>query len=252
MGHSRSWTGRQRNNVPELDDTKNLLVQAMSPSDRAILAPHLVRVPICRDEVLVFAGKRAEYINFLEAGIVTVGTVDAGRRTEAGILGREGMSGFSVVLGSNSMPMDAATQMTDGVVLRIHADHLETAIAQSPTLRTLLVQFCHTFTMQLAFMAVANVRCDLETRIARWLLMCHDRLDGDVIPLTHGLIARMVGAQRTGVTRAVHLLERTGAVRAARGRVVIRDRAQLLQLVSGIYGQPEAEYSRLIAPFGKQ
>jgi len=199
----------------------------------------------------VSAGERVEYVNFLEEGFITVGTADAGRRTEVGILGREALSGFSVALGSNSMPLDVTTQTVAGSALRIHVDHLETAIAQSSTLQTLLLQFCLTFSMQVAITAVANIRCDLETRIARWLLMCHDRLEGDVIPLTHELIARMVGAQRTGVTQAVHLLERSGAVRAARGRIVVMDRAKLLELVSGTYGQAESEYSRLIAPFGE-
>lgn len=233
-------------------NTENLLIRAMNPIDRAALVPHLVRVHLLREEAIATAGRRQDFVDFIEAGFVTLGTANAGRRTEIGIIGREGMSGLSLVLGSYSMPLDAAAQTTGGTALRIQADHLATALAQSHTLRTLLAQFAQTFMMQAAFTAVANVRCDLGARIARWLIMCHDRLDGDVIPMTHELLAKMVGAQRSSVTDAVFSLEMSGAISATRGRIYIRSRAILLDLVNEAYGQPEEEYGRLITPFAKQ
>lgn len=235
----------------DLNDTQNLLVRAMSASDRAILAPHFTKISLRRDEVIASPGEPVKHVYFLEEGFITVGTADAGRQTEIGILGREALLGSNVALGSSSMPFVATTQSAGSSALRIHVNHLETAVAQSPTLKTLLLHFCLTFMTQVAITAVANVRCDLETRIGRWLLMCHDRIDGDLVPLTHELVARMVGAHRTAVTQTMHLLEKSGSVRAARGCILIRDRAKLLELVSGTYGQAEAEYSRFIAPFGE-
>jgi hypothetical protein len=81
--------------------------------------------------------------------------------------------------------------------------------------------------------------------------MCHDRYDSDEIPLTHEFMAIMVAAERSGVTVSLHVLEGAGMIRSKRGRVVILDRQKLEELAGDGYGQPETEYSRLIAPFGK-
>lgn len=239
-------------NVPDYEDTANLLVRAMSPADRAALVPHFVRVPLVRGEPIITASEKIEHVCFPEGGIATVvATADSGRQTEVGIFGRDGMSGLSVVLGSDCMPLDAATQVEGGTALRIHVDHLKSALAQSEALRTLLLRFCHTFMMQAACSAMANAQCDVGSRIARWLLMCHDRLEGDTIHLTHDYIARMINGERTSVTHALHVLEGEHAVIASRGVLIIRDRTILLQLADGTYGRAEEEYSRLIAPFGK-
>jgi len=245
----REW-GR---NVPSYNETTNLLVQAMSPADRAALMPHFVRVPLVRGEPIITAGERIEHVCFPERGIATVvATADTGRQTEVGIFGCEGMSGLSVLLGSDMMPVEAATQVGGGTALRIHVDHLTNTIEQSAPLRTLLLRFCHSFMMQAATSAMANAQCNVGSRIARWLLMCHDRMGGDAIPLTHQHLARMVNADRTSITHALHVLEGEHMISATRGSLVIKDRAKLLQLADGTYGRAEAEYTRLIAPFGKE
>jgi CRP-like cAMP-binding protein len=81
--------------------------------------------------------------------------------------------------------------------------------------------------------------------------MCHDRVSGEVLELTHEFMAMMLGVRRAGVTVALHTLEGTGAIRATRGRVMVVDRERLEDLAGDSYGRPEAEYSRIIAPFGK-
>ena len=81
--------------------------------------------------------------------------------------------------------------------------------------------------------------------------MCHDRLDGDEIGLTHEFMSMMIAAQRTGVTLTLHILEGAGMIRSKRARVEIIDREKLVDLAGDAYGQPEQEYRRLIGPFGK-
>ena len=83
---------------------------------------------------------------------------------------------------------------------------------------------------------------------ARWLLMCHDRLDGDDLPLKHEFIALMLGVRRASVTEALNILERRGIIRASRGNIVVLDRARLEETAGDSYGVPEAEYRRLIGP----
>lgn len=81
--------------------------------------------------------------------------------------------------------------------------------------------------------------------------MCHDRNDTDDIALTHEFMSMMIAAERSGVTVSLHVLEGAGMIRSKRGRVIILDRRKLEELAGDGYGRPEAEYRRLIAPFGK-
>ncbi len=88
----------------------------------------------------------------------------------------------------------------------------------------------------------------IEERLARWLLMCHDRVDEDDLPLTHEVIALMLGVRRAGVTEALNILEGQGIIRAGRGNIVVLQRTKLEKAAGDSYGVPEAEYRRLIGP----
>jgi CRP-like cAMP-binding protein len=94
--------------------------------------------------------------------------------------------------------------------------------------------------------AIANARAKLEERLARWLLMAHDRLSADVLPLTHEFLALMLGVRRAGVTETLHILTERGLIKAARGQVVVLNRKGLEQSAGASYGVPEAEYRRLV------
>ena len=100
--------------------------------------------------------------------------------------------------------------------------------------------------IQTAHTAIANARGKLEQRLARWLLMAHDRLDGDELPLTHEFLALMLGVRRAGVTESVANLESEGMIRARRGRITVKNRPSLEKRAAGFYGIPEAEHRRLI------
>lgn len=82
-------------------------------------------------------------------------------------------------------------------------------------------------------------------RLARWLLMCHDRVSGDSFTITHECMSIMLGVRRPGVAVAVQELQGRGLIRANRGEIVIRDRAGLFELADGAYSEPEKEYERL-------
>ncbi|RYE92638.1 MAG: helix-turn-helix domain-containing protein, partial [Oxalobacteraceae bacterium] len=96
-----------------------------------------------------------------------------------------------------------------------------------------------------------NAHHRIEARLARWLLMCHDRVDGDEIAITHDFLGLMIAAERSGVTVSLHILEGAGMIRAKRGRVIIRDRELLCELAGDSYGVPEAQYRHLIGPLGR-
>jgi CRP-like cAMP-binding protein len=132
-----------------------------------------------------------------------------------------------------------------GSALRMDADALRQAIGQSPSLHQHLLRYIETFQVQVAYTALSHGSFTIEERLARWLLMCHDRLDGNDLPLVHEFLSMMLGVRRSGVTIAVQTLEGTGAIKATRGHIIIRDREMLEEAANGSYGVPEAEYRRL-------
>jgi CRP-like cAMP-binding protein len=85
----------------------------------------------------------------------------------------------------------------------------------------------------------------VEERLARWLLMAHDRIDGDDLTITHEFMSIMLGVRRAGVTVALDALESKGVVQVRRGGVMIKDRKGLEKMTNGAYGGPEAEFNRL-------
>lgn len=233
--------------------TTNLLLSAMSAEDLALLKPWLTRVEIQSEQVLGEAHQLIQHVFFLETGIASIVSVrpDSGR-TEVGIFGLEGMSGSTLVMGVDRSPHETFMQVDGTTALRIDAVRLREAMDQSRSLTKLLLAYVHVLMVQTAACAVGNAHHRLEARLARWLLMCHDRVEGDEILLTHDFMAMMIGSQRSGVTVTLHVLEGMGAIRSRRGRVIILDREKLEDLAGDAFGEPEGEYRRLIGPFGRK
>src|SRR5262245_27776194 len=137
------------------------------------------------------------------------------------MVGSEGLVGASVVLGVDRMPHTCMVQGA-GDALRIGADELQAAMDQSAKLRSQLLRFVHTFIVQISQTAYANAGYSIEERLARWLLMTHDRLEHDDMPLTHEFLSIMLGTRPPGVTLAVQMLEGVGVIRATRGHITVR------------------------------
>jgi len=230
----------------------NLLLGAMHPEDLALLSPNLEKVTLARRQVLAVPGQPIEHVYFLEDGVASVVAASGdSTMTEVGIFGREGLSAISVLLGSDRSPHETFLQVDGTSALRIGADRFRAAIADSPRLKELLLRYVQTFLTQVAYSVASNAHSRIEVRLARWLLMCHDRIDGDEVHLTHEFMSMMVAAQRTGVTLTLHILEGAGIIQSQRARITILDRDKLEELAGDSYGQPEAEYRRLIGPIGR-
>jgi CRP-like cAMP-binding protein len=116
----------------------------------------------------------------------------------------------------------------------------------SPRLREVLLRFVQSFLIQATHTAISNGSARLEERLARWLLMAHDRIESDDLPLVHEFLALMLGVRRPGVTIGIHSLEGAGLIEARRGVIKILDRKGLEDAANASYGVPEAEYRRLM------
>lgn len=229
---------------------QNNLISTLSVTDRALIGPHLKSVKLGKGAVLEEANTPISRAYFLTSGVgSTVASSKNGRRIEVGLFGFEGMSGSTVVLQGGHSSDESFMQIA-GDGLEIEADVLQDLFQQSPSLQRHLLRFVQALQTQTAQTALANGQYKLEERLARWLLMCHDRISGDSMNLTHEFLAIMLGVRRAGVTVGTHLLEGKGLIQAERGRITILDREGLEDEAQDSYGIPEAEYARLIS-FGR-
>jgi CRP-like cAMP-binding protein len=225
--------------------TKNHILETMLINDRELLEPHLQAIELPFRFVIETANRPVTHLYFPDAGIASV--VAKGPRDqiiEVGIIGRDGLTGCGVLLGSDRSPNDVNIQIA-GSGTRIEAQRMREAMCQSERLRDNLLLFVQSFLQQASQTALANGRATLEVRLARWLLMAHDRIENDRIPLTHDVLAIMLGVRRPGVTVALQKLQGSGFVTTHRNAIDIRDRAGLEKLAGGFYGVPEAEQERL-------
>jgi CRP-like cAMP-binding protein len=225
----------------------NRLLQALSLSDIELLAPHLMTVVLRVPQDLEWRNRSIRDIYFPDTGVVSVvaGNPD-GTQVEVGVIGSEGMSGAAVILGNEQSPHSTYVQIA-GRGMRASADNLRDAMVASASLRALLLLYVQTFLMQTAHTAIANARATLPQRLARWLLMAHDRVAHDKLALTHEFLSLMMGVRRAGVTEALHELGRLKLTKATRGEITILNRRGIEKLAGSYYGVPEAEYRRLIA-----
>jgi CRP-like cAMP-binding protein len=223
---------------------RNRLLASLSPDNFALVQPHLEAVTFELREHLFRAEQTITHVTFPERGIASIVADTKEGRFEVGMVGSEGLAGTAVVLGVDRTPHTCLVQAA-GEALRIEAGELQAAMDQSRTLRALLLRFVHTFMVQVSQTAYANAGYSIEERLARWLLMTHDRLEHDDMPVTHEFMSIMLGTRRPGVTLAVQMLEGTGVIRAARGRITVRDRDKLEQIAGQSYGFAEKEYSNI-------
>ena len=235
-----------------LRDSSNILLRRLSAADRLILAPHLVEVRAAGEATLLPADGVVDAVFFPDAATVSLEeALGDGRSVEIAVVGREGLVGWPVLLGSRRSSHSARVRARGGSLLRIAAEPLQAACRRSPTLHETLLQFVHIMMVQMARAIASHLRHGLDRRVARWLLMRHDRLGGDVLLCHHDEIARCLNVRRASITDQLHLIEGERLVRCTRGRVVVRDRGGLELYAGDAYGHAEDQYRRLIAPFGK-
>ena len=220
----------------------------MSAKDRARLEPHFEHVQLRIKQVLLKPNTPIEYVYFFESGLASIVAISSdGRRLEVGLYGREGMGSSAFLLGDDQSPHEHFVQIA-GSGLRIPVAVMRDAVAQSVLLNTLLLKYLRAFHLQVAQTALSNGNFTLTERLARRLLMCHDRVDGDEIPLTHEFLGIMLAVRRSGVTLALQTLEGAHIIKARRGCIIFRDRAKLEEIAGGSYGVAEAAYERLVGP----
>src|SRR3954451_5823638 len=225
--------------------SQNRLLNSLSAADLGLLLPKLVPLALPLRQVLETPNKRIDDVYFIDSGFASVVAIQGKQvKAEVGLIGREGMTGLPVVLG-NHLAAQSTYIQAPGSGHRIDAIVLRKAMNNSPSLRTSLLKYVNAFMIQTTHTAVANACAKLDQRLARWILMADDRVDGRSLPLTHEFLS-LLGVRRAGVTEALHALERKGLIGSTRGAILVRNRKGIERSAGGTYGVPEKELRRLM------
>jgi len=209
----------------------------------------LVRVSLVRDQVLVEQGQPVEHAYFIEHGVVSV-TADAADG-EGGIqvamIGREGLVGDVSLLNLRHAACANVVVHLPGVALRLSSNDLRRALDRSPALHQACARFMQSLIVQFMQTAVCNAKRSLTERCARWLVMTHDRVEGNDVQVTHEALSVMLGMHRPGVTVAAAALQQAGLIRTGRGRFTVLDREGLHDVAQGARPAARAASARVRA-----
>ena len=238
-----TWSGASLVPLPS-----NLLLKQMLGCAPALIERYIEVQPVTAGAVLFDIGEPIEHAYF---PVDTIVTLERLGKIEVAIAGREGMSGWTAIGGFCLSPYRSVVRCRDGQLLKLPVAALTAAAAGNPKLRAILAQYVVFSAVQMAEGLGSHLHHRLEAAIARWLLMRHDRVGGDWIQAQHQEIADNLGARRASVTNCLQILEGELHIRARRGRILIRNRADLEVRANGAYGGAEALYRASLGAFGK-
>jgi CRP-like cAMP-binding protein len=225
---------------------RNRLLRTLPPAALAGLLPKLRPVELPLRRVLYEPDGPIEAAYFPEQGIISVvAQLDEGQQAEAGMAGRDGMVGTPLLAGVETSFTECMAQVA-GSALRIEARAFRQELEASPPFRALMLRYNEAHQAQVMQTAACNANHRLEQRLARWLLMVHDRVEGDDLPLSQEFIATMLCVQRPSVSATAGILQRAGLIRHGGGRVAVLDRAGLEGAACECHAMVRRRYQALI------
>jgi CRP-like cAMP-binding protein len=213
----------------------NRLLAALPKKDYQGLQRHLEEIPLVFEEILYQPNVLISDVYFPNSGIVSLLAAVNGRATlEVGLVGREGMLGLPIFMGVDSSQNCAVVQGV-GSAMKMKATAFRKECNNGGALPRLLQRYTHSLLTQITQSAVCNQFHSVEARLARWLLMTHDRMGTDDFQLTQEFLSNMLGVRREGVTRAAGELQKRKLIGYSRGRLKVLDRAGLEATSCGCY-----------------
>ncbi len=205
----------------------NRILSALPAADLKRLSTHLEPVSLANGEVLYTRERSITQVYFPTTCLISlVALLNDGTMVEAGMVGHEGVLGVPIILGVSESSTEAMVQ-SPGEAMRMSAASLRSFIAQDGVLNKLLLRYIHSLLAQIVQTAACNRVHTLNERLARWLLLTHDRVNSDRFELTHEFLATMLGTRRAGVSVAAKALKDAGLIDYSRGHLRILDRSGL-------------------------
>lgn len=230
---------------------QNHLLAGLPVTEFKRLSPHLELVAMPCGQVLYESGGHLRHVYFPTTSIVSLLYVmEDGSSTEIATVGNEGVLGISLFLGGETT-LNRAVGQNAGYGYRLKAQLLKQEFSRGGPLMHLLLRYTQALIAQMAQTAVCNRHHSLDQRLCRWLLLSMDRLPSTGLPVTHELIANLLGVRRESVTEAAGKLRRKGLIHYSRGHITVIDRAQLEQIVCECYAVVKKESDRLLSSISR-
>jgi CRP-like cAMP-binding protein len=223
----------------------NRLLAGLSVEEYESLLSHLEHVSFRLGQLIHAADERPTYIYFpISCVISSLYTTMAGTTAEMGLVGRDGALGIALFLGGDTMPCRAVVQIA-GEAFRMKNESLKQAFARGGSFQRRLLLCTQAYITQISQTAACNRLHSLDKRLARWLLLCHDRVNSTELLMTQEFIAGMLGGRRESVTVAAGRLQDARLIHYARGRIEIVDRQGLEAASCECYRIVKQEENRL-------
>ena len=224
---------------------KNRILASLSKAEISRLSQHMSPVDLPAGKTLLDPGEEITHAYFLETGLASVVVAMAdGTMVETGITGNDGLVGFPVLLGTKTMPTRTFMQIP-GAGYKIKANHLIEEFERVGTLHKMIQRYFQAHLVLTGQTAACNRLHDIAERLARWLLMCHDRMEADTFAITHEFLGHMLGTPRSTVTLAAGILNKAGLIAYSRGKVLVKDRKGLEKAACECYQTIRKEFDRL-------
>ena len=224
----------------------NRLLAALPRRDRQRLTAGCDKIELAFGEVLSEPGGRIRHVYFPAESFISLAAPVDGRETlEVGLIGSEGMLGIPLILGIGISPQRALVRGA-GAALRMTTASFQRELGASVALRRGLNRYLYALMAQFAQTAACTRFHVLNARLARWLLMTHDRAHSDHFHLTHDFLADMLGVRRVGVTKAAGVLQRNRLISYKRGQITIRDRDGLEAASCSCYRSMKQTYDSIL------
>jgi CRP-like cAMP-binding protein len=235
---------------PETKLNGNRLLSTLPQNEYNLIAPHLRDVSFNLGEVLFQPGDRIDNVYFPTTCIVSLLTdLEDGTGLEVGLVGSEGVVGVSAYLGGSETKV--ATVQASGEALEMRVAQLQVVFRRGGPLQTQILRYTHSLMTQISQSVVCNVRHPVEGRMARWLLMYHDRLNVDEFEMTQEFMSHMLGVRRSSVTEVALRLQELGYIDYRRGQIAILDRQGLEQFACECYAVTKGKVDDVLRQDGE-
>jgi CRP-like cAMP-binding protein len=234
--------------APRPEFTQNKLLRALPLDELSHVLSISERVPLFQHQILHDYLVPMEHVYFVESGLVSVAAkVGDDRFVEVWLIGSEGLAGAPVVLGAGTRPLHRRMVQVAGQALRTSAPEFRQALEDLPAFRKVLHGYLNVVLSQTSQSGACNSTHSLKYRLARWLLVARFCLEGDDIPLTHGVLAQLLGVRRASVTDCLEQFERLGLINAQRGKITVCRPDDLKKTCCECFHMIDQEYERQLA-----
>jgi CRP-like cAMP-binding protein len=224
----------------------NRLLRHLAADERDALLSLLSPVDLKLREIVAERGSAVRHVYFPCSAILSVLSVMAnGDSVEVGTIGNDGFYGIDPLVGI-AMATETTLCQMPGTALRMSVADFRNIVDGDTPLRRLLQRYMLAYLSLVSQSAACNRLHVTEARFARWILMTHDRVEGDDFMLTQEFLSQMLGVHRPSVSVVANAFQQAGLIRYNRGHMSVLDRAGLEASACECYAIVNRQFEQIL------